>query len=105
MKEHNIRFKFRILEDLIRANKAIIFESNGVGDKSLIRPQIYQHTSSFEDGEGVSRTSYHPVLIGRLIFNREITAIERQNIGEFAFTISIWGILIIQHQLKIQEII
>jgi lysophospholipase L1-like esterase len=90
---YNIRFKFRITENLINNNKnATIAKLGSINIVTAISQQLSQFTSTYEVG-GVQKTSYWPCFYGGVRLNESIVSSERtnKNIGLFAFYIQYTG--------------
>ena len=89
---HNIRFKFKITEDLLNKNKAAeIFRANGVVLRSTIIP-LYQYTTTYLDDLGVEQTSFYPAFRGGLMLSGQGSGFTtKQLVGEFAFSVQYTG--------------
>ncbi|HZK00865.1 MAG TPA: polysaccharide deacetylase family protein, partial [Tissierellaceae bacterium] len=89
---YNLRFKFRITEDILNTNKiTTIFESAGLQVIASPEP-MFQQTSTYIDDNEVEQTSYWPVLLGGVKFNSQNNSVyNKQNIGDFAFSVQYKG--------------
>ena len=87
----NIRFRFRITENLLNQNKTAVLAKLGSFALLSATPNPLSQLTTNQAYEGTTKTNYWPCLSGGIVLSHSLNTHYRNNIGNIAFSVKYTG--------------